>query len=767
MKFTRSGKFLIAPFLVLSLLLASVAVSHVNADEHGAAMDATITVHLRDLGLEFGAVTTWEASLYAGAEVGAETGGRFSEWKPVEDGTVVFSLPAEVSEGSVAPWGAEDDTYVRVRARGDDVYPTFDLVSNPFTLVGGAYAVELALSATPVNTEVRVRLRDLGAEFGTVGAWEASLYAGAVAGSETGGRFTAWKPAEDGVVSFTLPSEVSEGNEAPWGTANDTYVRVRQVGDDVYPTFDLVGRPFTLEPGINVETHVELGRSVATPPEPAPEPVMLNVDEHSATVAVNLTDLGLEFGAVHTWEASLYAGAVAGEETDGRFSDWKAPEDGVVLFTLPAEVREGSVAPWGAEDNTYLRVRARGDDVYPTFDWVSNPFTLNSGAYTATMSIASVALRDTVVRVTMDNLGEAFGQIGTWEASLYAGAEAGSETGGRFTEWKAPEYGAVTFVLPAEMRAGNVAPWGVEDDTYVRVRARGDDVFPTFDLVGRPFTLQEGHNLESNVALSSAVVSETVQVALAEFITSTVTINVEDLGLPFGAVQTWEASLYAGAEAGAETGGRFTAWKPVAEGLVSFSLPSEIDEGEVAPWGEAQNTYIRIRARGDDVYPTFDWVSVPFTLDQSTNYTATMRLTSDAMHYTLVNIILANHGAAFGAFGAWEASLYAGAEAGAEQDGRFTAWKAATDGMVSFAIPHEVSAGNEAPWGEENGTYVRFRNVSVEDAEVYPTFDMVGAPFTLTRGPSMTTQLNLSRTVSHESAETPRYTVYLPLVVRE
>lgn len=759
MKIARSGMFLLTPLLVLSLLLTSVAVSHVRADEHHETLAATITVRLHDLGLEFGAVTTWEASLYAGAEAGEEQNGRFSAWKPVEDGTVVFTLPDEVSEGSVAPWRAEDNTYVRVRATGEEVYPTFDLVSNPFTLVAGEYEVALALSAAPVHTEVRVRLHDLGVAFGAVGAWEASLYAGAEPGAETGGRFTDWKPAEAGLVSFMLPADVREGSVAPWDTVGDTYVRVRSRGDDAYPSFDLVGRPFTLVQGFNLETHVELGRAVTLPVAP----VMLNVDEQAATVAVTLADLGLDFGAVTTWEASLYAGALAGEETAGRFSAWKAPEDGVVRFALPDEVSEGQTAPWGAENNTYVRVRATGDEVYPTFDWVSNPFTLNSGAYTATMQISSLAVRDTVVRVTMADLGEAFGQIGTWEASLYAGAAAGAETSGRFTAWKAPEDGAVSFVLPAELDAGKLVPWGETDNTYVRVRARGEEVYPTFDLVGRPFTLEAGQNSESHVALGSAVVSAPLaQPELALMMTSTVTINFEDLGLEFGAVTNWEASLYTGVEAGEEQSGRFTEWKPVASEVISFTLPSEVSEGATLPLGE--QAYIRVRASGDELYPTFDFVSIPFALEAGTNYTATMRLTSEAMAYTLVKLILADHGAAFGQLGAWEASLYAGTEPGAEQAGRFTAWKSAQDGMLTFALPHEVSEGSAAPWDVAQGTYVRFRNSA--GAEVYPTFDLVGAPFTLTRGPSITTQLNLSRTVSQRDPEALRHMVYLPLVVR-
>jgi hypothetical protein len=39
---------------------------------------------------------------------------------------------------------------------------------------------------------------------------------------------------------------------------------------------------------------------------------------------------------------------------------------------------------------------------------------------------------------------------------------------------------------------------------------------------------------------------------------------------------------------------------------------------------------------------------------------------------------------------------------------RLAAWVEVEDGAVVFALPDDVSAGNEAPWGQE--AYVRVRN---------------------------------------------------------
>jgi hypothetical protein len=239
-----------------------------------AGHTATITISLADMGLEFGAITDWEASLYAGAVMGEETSGRFTAWVTATGGSVTFTLPDDVNEGAEAPWNVPDDTYVRIRS-GSDLYPSFDLVSDPFTLVHADFLVRFAIRSVNVVTEsgsgplaghetavVTAHLTDWGGDFGAPGLWEASLYAGAIAGEETSGRFTAWVqvPDPEGSVVFNLPDDVLEGSEAPWG--EEAYVRIRHVGADVYPTFDLVGQPFILLDGSNVHTSIIWQRDV-------------------------------------------------------------------------------------------------------------------------------------------------------------------------------------------------------------------------------------------------------------------------------------------------------------------------------------------------------------------------------------------------------------------------------------------------------------------------------------------------------------------------
>jgi len=231
------------------------------AENYG--LEATVTVTLADLGLEFGAIEGWQASLYAGAVAGQETAGRFTAWMTVEDGVVVFTLPEDVSEGEEAPWNAE--AYVRVR-NAAGTFPTFDLVSDPFTLGNSDYIAHFKLdsmyesqaSGTAILpwAEIVVHLDDMGGEFGAPGWWQASLYTGPDAGQETAGRFTDWVDAENGVVTFTLATA-----DAPW--EEDIYARVRPVDrTNDYPQFDLVGRPFTLVSGNNVHTTIIWERRV-------------------------------------------------------------------------------------------------------------------------------------------------------------------------------------------------------------------------------------------------------------------------------------------------------------------------------------------------------------------------------------------------------------------------------------------------------------------------------------------------------------------------
>jgi hypothetical protein len=477
--------------------------------------EATVTVTLTDMGLEFGAIEGWQAALYGKAEAGTETTCRFTEWITAENGEVTFVLPDDLTEGDSAPWDIPNDTYVRVRS-GPEEYPTFDMVSDPFTLSSGHYMVHIDIDSVNEFMEnnnvlmvehesatVTVHLMDLGGEFGAPGPWEASLYAGAEPGQETSGRFTEWMPVQDGAVVFVLPDDVLEGEEAPWD--EEAYVRVRSVGEDAYPTFDLVGRPFILTDGAEVMSHVTISR--------------MAVETDEATVTVTLTDMGLEFGAIVGWEASLYVGAEIGAETSGRFTDWVTVDNDQVTFTLPQDVLENQEAPWNVPDDTYVRVRS-GPEEYPTFDLVSVPFTLTSGHHEVHFVIDSmnefynnemlmVEHESGIVMVHLMDMGGEFGAPGLWEASLYAGAEPGQETDGRFTEWMPVQNGDVVFVLPDDVLEGEEAPWG--DEVYVRVRSVGEDAYPTFDLVGRPFVLTDSQEVHTTIILQRGLVEPPIE----------------------------------------------------------------------------------------------------------------------------------------------------------------------------------------------------------------------------------------------------------------
>ncbi|SFH67232.1 Copper amine oxidase N-terminal domain-containing protein [Tindallia magadiensis] len=267
----------LALLLVMVMVLAFTPVA--SADQHVDAETATVSITLSTSENAFGETEMWEASLYEGAVAGEETSGRFTDWKTVEDGSVSFDLPMEVREDDEAPWGAELDTYVRVRTVGEDGYPDFDLVSTPFTLNEGAdIDVSIGLN-TEINmvedqedgeAVVAVSLYTGSDGFGETDEWEASLYEGAVTGEETSGRFTDWKVAEEGVVEFVIPEEVREDNEAPWNVEMDTYLRVRSIDDDAYPLFDMVSAPFTLGDGMNYSVNISLV-SVAMVVEDVPE----------------------------------------------------------------------------------------------------------------------------------------------------------------------------------------------------------------------------------------------------------------------------------------------------------------------------------------------------------------------------------------------------------------------------------------------------------------------------------------------------------------
>ncbi|MBF8436239.1 hypothetical protein I0Q91_04035 [Halanaerobiaceae bacterium Z-7014] len=216
-------------------------------------------------------------------------------------------------------------------------------------------------------SDVTISLNMAEDEFGQVEMWEASLYEGAVAGEETAGRFTEWKPIDNEYIQFELPGEVREGDEVPWNVEMDTYVRLRSM-DDQYPEFDFVSAPFTLGEDESIDVALNLNTEVN---------VVDDQDEGEALVSLILFTGTNEFGHTEDWEASLYAGAEAGEETAGRFTEWKpADEGGHLAFEIPEEVRDGDEAPWDAEYDTYLRIRSTDDDAYPQFDIVTEPFTL-------------------------------------------------------------------------------------------------------------------------------------------------------------------------------------------------------------------------------------------------------------------------------------------------------------------------------------------------------------------------------------------------------
>jgi uncharacterized repeat protein (TIGR01451 family) len=502
--------------------------SVLSAPHEDGHEEATVTVTLADLGLEFGAIGDWEASIYAGAEDGDETSGRFTEWVTATNDSVVFTLPADVREGDEASWYEENNTYIRIRNQGDDAYPTFDMVSDPFTLGNADYAVHFDIEgvnecmtetanqvlAVDETAQITVKLADLGGEFGTPDLWQASLYTGTVAGNETSGRFTEWVTATNGSVVFNLPADVRDGDTAPWD--DDAYIRVRPVDQDDYPEFDLVGRPFTLTDGQTMVSHLHLSRAAV---------------ESEATVTVKLDDIGLDFGAIGDWEASIYAGAEDGKETKGRFTEWVTATNDSVVFTLPADVREGDTASWADPSNTYIRIRHQGDDAYPTFDMVSDPFTLGNADYAVHFDIEGVnecmtetaqhvlAVDETAqITATLTDLGGEFGTPDLWQASLYTGTVAGSETSGRFTEWVTATKGSVVF------NPGDTAPW--DEAIYIRVRPVDQDDYPEFDLVGRPFTLTNGQKMVSHLHLSRAAVEE---LAISKTVTPTEGVELNDV----------------------------------------------------------------------------------------------------------------------------------------------------------------------------------------------------------------------------------------------
>lgn len=127
---------------MVSVCLLAMLLPVAFADMHE---EATVTVAFSSGSFSFGEASQWEVSLYAGADVGEETSGRFTEWRSVETHSVTFSLPEDVREGNSAPFGEPVDTYVRIRSL-EGAYPSFDFVSEAFTLEPGDHSIHLALS---------------------------------------------------------------------------------------------------------------------------------------------------------------------------------------------------------------------------------------------------------------------------------------------------------------------------------------------------------------------------------------------------------------------------------------------------------------------------------------------------------------------------------------------------------------------------------------------------------------------------------------------
>jgi hypothetical protein len=485
---------------VFALFIAGFSMARASMHQ-----EASVTITLEDMGLEFGAVGDWEASLYSGADDGQETAGRFTEWIPAVNGEVTIRLPHDLMQNNeiVVPWDEVDDTYVRVRTVGEEPYPEFDLVSDPFTLEEEDYWVHFSFSSMYEGTtgvegeaEITVQLHDLGGMFGALDTWEASLYSGAVAGEETTGRFTAWVGITNDEVVFSLPDDVLGDQDIPWD--EDVYVRVRSLSNEnVYPTFDLVGMPFTLVEGQNVATSITVVRGIV-----------------EAFITVTVEDMGLEFGAVGLWQASLYSGAEEGAETDGRFTEWKTVQNGQVTFALPVEVRPQDEAPWDVVDDTYVRVRTLEGE-YPSFDMVSDPFTLEMMEYHAHFIFEGTneemeGGNSAQITVRLEDMGGEFGALDSWQASLYTGATPGQETAGRFTDWEVAIDGEVVFNIPDDVLENGDIPWN--EEVYVRIQSLNDE-YPEFDLVGRPFTLTDGTNV-----ISTIIVQRSVEEVVEEYV---------------------------------------------------------------------------------------------------------------------------------------------------------------------------------------------------------------------------------------------------------
>ena len=95
------------------------------------------------------------------------------------------------------------------------------------------------------------------------------------------------------------------------------------------------------------------------------------------TVSMGYNDV---FGVNEKWEVALYEGAIGGEETDRRFTNWIKAQNKIAFISVPEDGREDFEIPWDKKDDIYVRVRST--EGYPIFDVVSKPFSLAPGKET-------------------------------------------------------------------------------------------------------------------------------------------------------------------------------------------------------------------------------------------------------------------------------------------------------------------------------------------------------------------------------------------------
>lgn len=228
---------------------------------------------------------------------GDDEGVQVTEWVPVNNGEVTFVLPDDLLDGQEAPWEEENNSYVRVRQAGEEMFPAFDMVSSPFTLemkddrvLFSADTFNVQVEAE-TGTEISFEIVDRGSPFGSSPAWEAAIYSSESMNGDTEGRLTRWTEAGDGGVTFILPDDLEEGQSVPWG--EQVFIRLRSL-DGEYSMFDVAARPFLLREGHQVASQMVIYRGIV-----------------QSMGSVNLYSLGIDFGESSQWEAALY---LTGEE---------------------------------------------------------------------------------------------------------------------------------------------------------------------------------------------------------------------------------------------------------------------------------------------------------------------------------------------------------------------------------------------------------------------------------------------------------------------